>query len=185
MNTYKVLIDNSISGDRSSQSQLYALVAPKVYSTCLLYTKNKADADDVMQESFIKVFNKLHQYKSQNSFEGWVKKIVINTALEKIRSTSNLYAVLDIDKVPDIKISAENALQKLEAKELYKMVMNLPLMCRLVFNMHVIDGMKHAEIAQNLNISEGTSKSNLWNAKQILQKQISWELAMHTKTSIK
>jgi len=166
-----MLIEGCIKGDRQSQSQLYATLMQKMFVVCLRYSKNREEAEEILQEGFIKVFEFIHQYKFSGSFEGWVRKIMVNCALQKYRS-KKLHAVVDIDTATIENIGNENIISQIGTKELLKMVQLLPPSYRMVFNLYVFEGMKHREIAAHLKISEGTSKSNLSDARAILQKAV-------------
>lgn len=166
-----LLIEGCIKGDRQSQSQLYARLTPKMFVVCLRYARNREEAEEILQEGFMKVFEFIHQYKFAGSFEGWVRKIMVNCALQKFRSRK-MHAVVDIDPATIEHIGYENIISRLGTKELLNMVQQLPPAYRMVFNLYVFEGMKHREIAQLLGISEGTSKSNLSDARSILQKAV-------------
>lgn len=136
---------------------------------CLKYSKNKEDAEDVLQDSFVTIFNKINQYKNKGSFEGWIKRITINTALQKHREKSTLYLITDqIEEVTEVSIEEDT----LKIKELLHFIQKLPDRYRLVFNLYVLDNYSHKEISSMLDISEGTSKSNLSRARQLLKKNI-------------
>jgi len=166
------LIQLCIKGERHSQSRLYALLAPKMFVICLRYSKNREEAEETLQEGFMKVFENLQQFKFAGSFEGWVRKIMVNCALQKFRSKSHLHAVVNIDDVKTEYGDTENISSQLGTKELLQMVQLLPAAYRMVFNLYVFEGMKHREIAEMLGISEGTSKSNLSDARTILKKAV-------------
>ena len=166
------LIKGCIKGDRYAQSQLYELFAPKMFVVCLRYSKNKEEAEEILQEGFLKVYTFLHQFNFEGSFEGWVRKIMVNCALQKYRNNARLHAVVDIDTNQQEIADAENVIAQIGTKELLNMVQQLPPGYRLVFNLYVFEGMKHREIAEHLGISEGTSKSNLYDARFILQKAV-------------
>ncbi len=160
-----------INGDRGGQEKLYRLVAPRMYSLCLRYAGNEDDAKDIMQDGFIKVFNKIKQFSGKGSLEGWIRKIMVNTALEKFRSKVNLYS-LDENLKVSIDQGVDEADQKLNAEEILTMVRELSPAYRMVFNLYAIEGYSHKEIAGQLGITEGTSKSNLSRARAILQERI-------------
>jgi RNA polymerase sigma-70 factor (ECF subfamily) len=168
---YALLIEGCIKGDRQSQSQLYAMMVQKMFVVCLRYSKNREEAEEILQEGFMKVFEFIHQYKFTGSFEGWVRKIMVNCALQKYRS-KKMHAVVDVDPATIENIDNENIISRIGTKELMNMVQQLPPSYRMVFNLYVFEGMKHREIAAHLNISEGTSKSNLSDARAILQKAV-------------
>lgn len=166
------LIRPCIKGDRRSQRELYDLLAPKMFVVCLRYSKNREDAEEVLQEGFINVFTHLKQYSSTGSFEGWVRRIMVNCALRKFQHKSHLHAVINIEDLNYGNREDQNIYSLLNVKELIKLVQLLTPAYRMVFNLYVFEKMKHREIAQHLGISEGTSKSNLSDAKIILQKAI-------------
>lgn len=171
------LIEGCLHQDRHAQSMLYELLSKKMFVICLRYSKNKEEAEEILQEGFMKVFQFIHQYKYSGSFEGWVRKIMMNCALQKYRSQKHLHAVVDIDSVMnDTLINEEEVFSKIGTKELLSIIQKLTPVYRMVFNLYVFEGLKHREIAKLLNISEGTSKSNLSDARSILQKAINKSL---------
>ena len=167
------LIQDCMRGERSSQSRLYNLLAPKMFVVCLRYSRSREEAEETLQEGFIRMFEYLHQFKFSGSFEGWVRRIMVNCALQKYRSKHQLHALVNIDTTPqDAMADNETITARLGSKELLKLVQGLPPACRMVFNLYVFEGMKHREIGELLGISEGTSKSNLSDARAILQKAV-------------
>jgi RNA polymerase sigma-70 factor (ECF subfamily) len=165
------LIKSCLAEDRNAQRNLYELFAPKMFGVCLRYAKNREEAEDIMQEGFMHVFKSLQNFKFSGSFEGWVRKIMVHCAIAKYRGKSKLHSVL-IETEEIATTDNEEILSRLGKKELLKMVQDLPPAYRMVFNLYVFDGLKHREIAQELGISEGTSKSNLHDAKVILQRTV-------------
>jgi RNA polymerase sigma-70 factor (ECF subfamily) len=166
------LIEGCLNGNRQSQNLLYKLLVPKMFVVCLRYSNSRDEAEDILQEGFIKVFEFMHQYKFNGSFEGWVRRIMVNSALQKYRSKNNMHAVVDIETIAVEQISNEDIISQLGTKELLKMVQQLSPAYRTIFNLYVVEGMKHREIAEHLGISEGTSKSNLSDARAILRKAV-------------
>ncbi|MEO8862220.1 MAG: sigma-70 family RNA polymerase sigma factor [Ginsengibacter sp.] len=166
------LIEGCLNGNRQAQNDLYKLLVPKMFMVCLRYSNNRNDAEEILQEGFIRVFEFLHQYKFSGSFEGWVRKIMVNCALQKFRSKSNMHAVVDIEAIAVEQKSSEDIIAHLGTKELLRMVQQLSPGYRTIFNLYVLEGMKHREIAEQLGISEGTSKSNLSDARAILQRAV-------------
>jgi len=136
------------------------------------YATGREEAEEILQEGFIKVFEFLHQYKGSGLLEGWVRKIMINTALQKLRSRANMRPVITMDTVEQEVKYEQDIIGNIGAKELLKLVQALPTAYRLVFNLYVFEGYKHREIAELLFISEGTSKSNLFDARNILQRMV-------------
>jgi RNA polymerase sigma factor (sigma-70 family) len=178
--TLNELLQGCLINNRFSQEQLYKLLAPKMFIVCKRYSNNKEDAEEILQEGFIKVFTCLHQYKNEGTFEGWVRKIMVNCALQKIRSKPILYAIphSDINNVDFVDV--ENITATIATKDLLEMINNLSPNYKMVFNLYVFEGMKHKEIAELLNIAEGTSKSNLSDARKILQKMVANSLKIAT-----
>lgn len=166
------LIQACIDGDRYSQSDLYEQFAPKMMGVCLRYAKNREEAEEIMQEGFVQVFKSLHTFKHAGSFEGWIRKIMMYCAIQHYRSNTKMYRVTNIENLHTEEIANEDILARIHKKELLEMVQALPPACRLVFNLYVFEGMKHREIAQHLGIAEGTSKSNFFDAKLLLQKAV-------------
>lgn len=171
-----LLIEGCIKGDRFSQSRLYNLFNQKMFAVCLRYSKSREEAEEILQEGFMKVFEFIHQYKFAGSFEGWMRKIMVNCALQKYRSKAQLRPVVDIETTALADKSHDEIIATIGTKELLYMVQQLPPAYKMVFNLYVFEGMKHKEIARLLRISEGTSKSNLSDARAILQKAVSASL---------
>ncbi|MEP6597134.1 MAG: sigma-70 family RNA polymerase sigma factor [Ginsengibacter sp.] len=172
MDTYTQLIQACINGDRHSQNKLYELFGPKMFSICIRYSKNREEAEDILQEGFVQVFRSLCKFRFEGSFEGWIRQIMVYSAIRYYRSKSKMHPVINIESVNAEEAGNESILSQLGKKELLKMIQKLPTAYRLVFNLYVFDGMKHREIAGLLNISEGTSKSNFFDAKKILQRAV-------------
>lgn len=172
------LIEGCIKGNRQSQTKLYNLYMQKMFVVCLRYCNNREEAEEVLQEGFMKVFEFLNQYKFEGSFEGWIRKIMVNCALQKYRSKRQLRLVVDIDTTEVTGTGHDETISKIGTKELLNMIQQLPPAYRMVFNLFVFEGMKHREIAELLNISEGTSKSNLSDARHLLQKAIRLNLQL-------
>jgi len=162
-----------LSGNRRDQELLYRRYAPKLYAVCLQYSGNTEEARDVLQEGYIKIFENLSRFNHDGSFEGWMRKIIVNTALERYRNKYYLNRVDGIDDIEEPEAEPENEdYAGLEAYDLLNMIMQLPPKYRMVFNLYALEGYSHKEIGNMLNISEGTSKSNLSRARNILQKRV-------------
>jgi RNA polymerase sigma-70 factor (ECF subfamily) len=165
------LIDGCRRNDRTAQHAVYEQMAGKMLSLCSRYIKDRMQAEDVLVTSFTKVFDKIEQFKGDGSFEGWVRKIVVNESLSYLRKNKGMYLETDIaaaDREPDL-ASLGN---QLEAEDLMNLVAALPTGYRIVFNMYAIDGFSHKEIAEELGISENTSKSQLSRARSYLQTKL-------------
>lgn len=165
------LIQKCCQQNITAQSEVYQLFADKLFVVCLKYSKNYADAEDTLQDSFLTIFKKIKQYNNKGSFEGWMKRITIHTALQKFRDKSRLQIVSE----EIIKEETEEIVDigtDINVDFLLALIQKLPDRYRLVFNLYVLDNFSHKEISSMLEISEGTSKSNLSRARQILKKEI-------------
>lgn len=166
------LVEFCIKGDQRAQQKLFEMFAPKMMGVCLRYTKDVERAEDVMQEGFIKVFTKLDKYSGQGSLEGWVRRIMVNTALDQLRKESKFKANISMDVV-DYKVEFDGQiLSSLMEQDLLKLIREMPDGYRTVFNMFAIEGYSHKEIAKKLEVSENTSKSQYSRAKAFLRIKI-------------
>lgn len=163
------LIDKCKKNDTKAQSQLYKLYSGKLFSLCLKYSRSYAEAEDNLQDSFITIFKKISQYKSKGSFEGWMKRIAINTALQRYRN-KGVFNIVNEEQIEDVIVEIDD--DDLSIDYLLNIIQELPDRYRLVFNLYVLDGYSHKEVADMLNISIGTSKSNLARARLILKEKI-------------
>ncbi len=168
------IINGCIKGERSAQAELYRLYCTKMMGVCMWYAKNKEEAEEILQDGFMNVFTYIHNYKGEGSLEGWIRKIMVNAALAKYRSkkSNSMRIVTEYDAGVHDVAQESSILAGLEEKEIVLLIQSLSPVYRMVFNLYVFEGMKHKEIAQYLGISEGTSKSNLADARQILQQKI-------------
>ena len=170
--TEQHLIEGCIAGNRGFQTKLYDLFAPKMLGVCLRYAKNREEAEEILQEGFLRVFTYIDKFKGAGSFEGWVRKIMVNCALFRYRKKSHLQPVISLDTFAHDAVSEADIVSSLDAKELLSLIQSLPAGYRIVFNLYVFEGYKHREIAEALGIAEGTSKSNLSDARALLQKAL-------------
>ncbi|MFA7615386.1 MAG: sigma-70 family RNA polymerase sigma factor [Weeksellaceae bacterium] len=165
----KILIKECQRNKRDAQEEVYKRFSDKLFSVCLRYTKNYEDAQDIFQDGFILIFKKIGQYEFKGSFEGWMRRIMVNLCIEKFRNTNYLYVVNEEitadEEVADELIEDEN---EFSYEELLGFVRQLPARYGQIFNMYVIDGYSHKQISDLLNISVGTSKSNLSRAREKL-----------------
>lgn len=165
------LIEGCKRQDRTAQEAIYRTMAGKMYALCCRYVKDRMEAEDVLVTSFTKVFDRIHQFKGEGSFEGWIRRIVVNEALSYLRKNKSMFLEMDIATAqhePD----ASTLSQPLEADDLLKLVADLPTGYRMVFNLYAIDGYSHKEIAEQLGITENTSKSQLSRARSYLQARL-------------
>lgn len=153
------------------QEELYSRFSPRMYAVCLRYAGNSEEAEDILQEGFIKVFKKMDSFRSEGSFEGWMRRIFVNTAIEHFRRKRYLMPVTEKEE-NSIEGKYPSVLDDLGAKDILALVQELSPGYRTVFNMYVVEGYTHREIADMLGISEGTSKSQLSRAKAILQDMV-------------
>lgn len=163
------LIHDCKNNDIKAQEQLYNLFAAKLFAVCLKYSRNYAEAEDNLQDGFLIIFNKIGQFTFKGSFEGWLKRIMVNNVLQQYRTASFLELVND-DIADEVEVEIES--ESVSMEYLMKIIQELPDRYRLVFNLYVIDGYSHKEIAEMLEITTGTSKSNLARARIILKEKI-------------
>ena len=166
------IIEGCKAGIRTLQKALYDRFSGKMYGVCLRYSKNREEAEDVLQEGFIKVFKSIAQYSGSGSFEGWIRRIIVNTALEAIRKKKLDFSTYDVGYVEDKYESGYDVTGKMDMKDMLAIIQGLPVGYRTVFNLYAIEGYQHKEIAEMLQISEGTSKSQFARARQILQEKM-------------
>jgi RNA polymerase sigma factor (sigma-70 family) len=157
--------------NRDAQHSLYEFYSGKMYTLCCRYIKNKMEAEDVLVVAFTKIFERIDQYKGEGSFEGWIRKVMVNESLGYLRKNKNMYLETDIEAA-DREPNYEKLDSQLEADDLMKMIEALPTGYRIVFNLFAVDGYSHQEIADQLGISENTSKSQLSRARALLQKRL-------------
>lgn len=165
------LIKGSIEGDAKMQEALYQRFAPKMYAVCMRYAGNNDDAQDLLQEGFIKVFRNLDKFRNEGSFEGWMRRVFVNTSIEQFRRKVHLNSISEKEEV-GLEDASVSVLDQLAERDIIQLVQELSPGYRAVFNLYVIEGYSHKEIAEMLQISEGTSKSQLARAKSILQKKV-------------
>lgn len=176
------IIQGSINGNRRMQELLYKTYSPKMYGVCLRYSGNADDAQDILQEGFVKVYRNLERFRGDGSFEGWMRRIFVNTAIEHYRKKVNLQPVSE-NHESSMEDDDWSALDRLAVKDIMKAVQELSPGYRTVFNLYVIEGYTHKDIAEMMGISEGTSKSQLARAKAILQNVITGKKKGSNKNS--
>ena len=163
------LVHNCKQGNRMAQAQLYRQYSGVLYGICLKYSPNKTEAEDNLHDSFMTIFDKIGQYGAKGSFEGWIKRITVNTVMQKYRRQRHLKVVSENTEEP-VEVTTDQ--QHLDLQTLLGYIQQLPNKYRLTFNMFVLDGYSHQQIAQELGTSEGTSKSNLSRARVLLKEKI-------------
>lgn len=175
MDTEVKLIEGCLAGKRKAQNELYTRFSPQLYGICLRYAANRFEAQDMLQEGFIKVFSSISSYERKGSFEGWVKRIVINNALNHIRSKAKqpLFTDFsDVEHIPEHHEEEDEATPLPDAGTMLRLIQELPEGYRMVFNLYVFEDYTHKEIAETAGISENTSKTQLMRARNLLQKKI-------------
>ena len=171
MEDLKNIVELCVSGNVRAQETLYHMLAPKMFGVCMRYSKDVTEAEDNLQEGFIKVFTYLKNFRHEGSLEGWVRKIMVNVSLEKFRKQQIMHPVDDM-RVFESQHQPEEIIEKISADELIELIQSLPPRYRMVFNLYVMEGMNHKEIGEAMNIAEGTSKSNLARARDILKLRV-------------
>lgn len=166
------LIDKCIKGDRSAQKTLYETLAPKMFSVCIRYAGQRDVAEDLLQDGFVTLYSKLDSYKGNGSFEGWARRIFVNTALMYLRKKDALKMSDDIENARGLTSEYTDQLQSIGYKELMGLITSLPPGFRTVFNLYVLEGYSHKEIAEMLEITEITSRTQLSRARTWLQNRI-------------
>ncbi|MBR9861388.1 sigma-70 family RNA polymerase sigma factor [bacterium] len=162
------IVEACKQGDGKAQKRLYDKHAPTMYAICLRYMSNEDEAKDALQEGFIKVFKNIGKFSHTGSFEGWLKRIFVNTSIEQIRKRKMHYDINEMDtNTPEFAKNLQ--MSSMDADKIMELVQQLPSGYRTVFNMYCVDGYSHKEIAEHLGVSENTSKSQLFKARKMLQ----------------
>jgi len=162
------LIELCKKNDQRAMQVLYDLYVPKMRGICFRYARTVFEVDDILQEAFVRVFLKIGTYKFQGSFEGWVRRIVINSAINYYKSNINTFKQIQLDELPDDTAGVVEIADNLSVEYLYEMINMLPPGYKFIFNMYAIDGYSHKEIAEMMNITESTSRSQYTRAKKQL-----------------
>jgi RNA polymerase sigma-70 factor (ECF subfamily) len=170
------ILEGCIAGKREAQFELYKMYASSMLAVCFRYAKNRDEAEDLLQEGFLKVFQKIESFRREGSFEGWMKRIMINQALNQIKKNRRTPFLEDIELINETQIvNSDEALGNLEpvpADILLEMIRTLPEGYRIVFSLYVMEDYSHREIADELNISENTSKTQLLKARRVLKNKL-------------
>lgn len=166
------LLEGCKRNNRDAQKKLYAKHSVKLMGICMRYTRNKSDAEDLLQEVFVKIFKQIKKFKGTGSFEGWLCRIAVNTAITNYHKNKVHKDTGNVDDYSDQLFDYETITDKLSTNELLEVINRLPEIYKVVFNLYAIEGYTHKEIAEQLNISEGTSKSQLSRARKLLQNML-------------
>ncbi|MFZ1751492.1 MAG: RNA polymerase sigma factor [Saprospiraceae bacterium] len=169
--TEKELLRACLSGDRVAQRDIFHMYASKMMAVCIRYARHRAEAEDILQDAFVKVFAHLRDYEGRGSLEGWIRRIIIHTAIRNNRQKSVSHEDIGIDHVKEDGVGPE-VFSVLSEEELLKLITTLPTGYRMVFNLHAIEGYSHREISELLHIEESTSRSQLTKARRMLQEKV-------------
>lgn len=170
--TDRELILQCLNKDLTAQKKLYTQFAPKMLAICQRFARNGTEADDILQNGFLRVFSHLHQFRFEGPLEGWVRRIIVNSAINFTRQHININREINVELLSPDTTMCEDALSRLSAKDLLSIIQNLPPCYRAVFNLHEIEGYDHKEIGVILGIPEGTSKSQLYRAKASIRRRL-------------
>ena len=165
------IIQGCIAHKASSQEKLYALYSRRMMAICLRYTHSRAEAEDIFHEAFVKVFKSIHTWQG-GSFEGWMRRIFVNTAINHYHQNRKYFDHVDASHAEQLMSTSDNVLAELSNQELLELIDRMPEGYKMIFNLHVVEGYNHNEIAEMLQIAEGSSKSQLSKAKAYLKKLI-------------
>ncbi len=163
------LIQGCRNNDRRYQELLYRKYAKKMYGICMSYAKDRSMAQEILQDGFVKVFKKIDSFKEQGSLEGWIRRVITNTALDHLRQKSKLYEFIDDNREVEEERLDNSILDKINADGILNMIGQLPEGAKAVFNLYAVEGYSHKEIAEKLEITEGTSKSQFKRARNLLK----------------
>ncbi len=163
------LIEGCRNHNRKFQELLYKKYAKKMYGICLSYAKDRTMAQEILQDGFVKVFNKIDGFRKEGSLEGWIRRIITNTALDHLRKKSKLHEFIDDNKEVEEERLDNSILENIHADGIFKLIRQLPEGAKAVFNLYAVEGYTHREIAEKLEITEGTSKSQFKRARSLLK----------------
>jgi RNA polymerase sigma-70 factor (ECF subfamily) len=170
--TEKEIIEGCLRQKRECQQELFKRYAGKMLSVCMRYARHQMEAEDVLQDAFIKIFDHLHQFQNKGSFEGWIRRVVVNTALKTFDRKSFTHEQYGLELREDFSAAEPSVFSQLSEAELLGLIARLPEGYRIVFNLYAIEGYSHAEIAETLGVQESTSRSQLVKARKMLQAMV-------------
>ena len=170
--TEEAILYGCLHNDSTAQRELYSRYSPKMLSVCYRFAHNREDAEDMLQEGFIKVFGQIHTFQNKGAFEGWIRRIIVHTCINNLKKNKKFNESVDIIHATTIQVREESVPSIVQAKQVVECIRILPIGYRTVLNLYAIEGYSHKEIADLLHINEGTSKSQLARAKSILQKKV-------------
>jgi len=170
--TIEELLGRCRAGERKAQELLYNQLASKMLGVCMRYTNNRTEAEDMLQNGFIKVFKNINDYRGEGAFEGWVRRIMVHTSIEYYRKHYRIIQPMDIANAGIEPAVEATAITNLDVKDLMNVIQQLTPGYRMVFNLYAIEGYSHKEVAAMMGITEGTSKSQLSRARTILKELV-------------
>ncbi len=167
--TEELMLAGCLSNNASSQEALYSRFSPRMLGVCYRFAKNREDAEDMLQEGFIKVFSQIHQYRGEGALEGWIRRIVVHTCINVLKKNKKFSDSIDITFASEVGIREESIPSIMQAKEVVECIRLLPIGYRTVLNLYAIEGYSHKEIGSMLDIEESTSRSQYTRAKAMLE----------------
>jgi RNA polymerase sigma factor (sigma-70 family) len=167
--TEEAILQGCLQNNATSQRELYTRYSPKMLAVCYRFAHNREDAEDMLQEGFIKVFSQIHTFRNQGAFEGWIRRIVVHTCINHLKKNKRFNESVDIIHANSIQVREETVPSIVQAKQIVECIRLLPMGYRTVLNLYAIEGYTHKEIAEMLDIEESTSRSQYTRAKQMLE----------------
>ena len=182
--TEELMLAGCIRNNATAQEALYNRFSPRMLGVCYRFAKNREDAEDMLQEGFIKVFTQIHQYRNEGALEGWIRRIIVHTCINILKKNKKFSDSVDIIHASSVHVKEEMIPSIMQAKQVVECIRTLPIGYRTVLNLYAIEGYSHKEIGDLMGISEGTSKSQLARARYLLQKMITEQYGNVGKSSI-
>ncbi len=192
--TEEALLQACLKNQPAAQQELYSKYSPKMLAVCYRFARNREDAEDMLQEGFIRVFTQIHQFQSKGSFEGWIRRIIVHTCINHLKKHKKFNDSVDITQAHTLQVREDSVPSIIQAKQVIECIRMLPIGYRTVLNLFAIDGYNHREIATMLDIEESTSRSQYTRAKAMLeqilvnkkiifrpQKQGEWVASAHAR----
>jgi RNA polymerase sigma factor (sigma-70 family) len=167
--TEEAILQGCLKNQPVAQQELYSRYSPKMLSVCYRFARNREDAEDMLQEGFIRVFTQIHQFQSKGSFEGWIRRIIVHTCINHLKKHKKFNDSVDITQAQTVSVREDSVPSIIQAKQVIECIRTLPLGYRTVLNLFAIDGYTHREIANMLDIEESTSRSQYTRAKAMLE----------------
>ncbi len=167
--TEEAILQGCLKNQAVAQQELYSRYSPKMLSVCYRFARNREDAEDMLQEGFIRVFTQIHQFQSKGSFEGWIRRIIVHTCINHLKKHKKFNDSVDITQAQTVSVREDSVPSIIQAKQVIECIRTLPLGYRTVLNLFAIDGYTHREIANMLDIEESTSRSQYTRAKAMLE----------------